>query len=116
MMNLMRNAMAQERAFEMFMREAGYERKTTFFYDFSVADYFGERAVKDTFKKAFDGYKQDVEYLTELVMVLNHKIGQHYERNNKLARLYDELWREADRYCVENLTGADLDYFYCTTD
>lgn len=93
------------------------EFKTTFWLDFTIADKFGTKAIKDTYNRAFGEWKSNVEYVTELVIVLNHKIWQHYENgNNSYAALYDELWRECDNWCVDNLKGDDLDYFYATTD
>ena len=50
----------------------GYEQKTTFWMDFSIADKFGIAAIKDTYKRAFNAWKDNHVYLTELVMVLNH--------------------------------------------
>ena len=94
----------------------GYEPKTTFWQDFSIADAFGSDAVKDTFKRSFAEWKTDYVYLTELVLVLNHKIWQHYEHNDELARLYNDLWQQAEQYAVENLEGEALTYFYQTTD
>lgn len=94
----------------------GYKPKTTFYEDFSIADHFGKTAVKDTFNRAFKHWKQDYEYLTELVMVLNWKIWEHYETNEALAKLYNELWEAADLYATENLKGEELSYFYHTTD
>lgn len=94
----------------------GYETKTTFWEDFSIADVFGIDAVKDTYNRAFKGWKDNYEYLTELVMVLNWKIWQHYEKNEPLARVYNDLWQQADLYAVENLKGEELEYFYRTTD
>ena len=93
-----------------------YETKTTFWEDFTIADHFGLAAIRDTFNRAFDEWKSNYIYLTELVMVLNHKIWQHYQTNEKVAKLYDTLWRKADAYACEHLTGAELDYFYETTD
>ena len=98
------------------MKLADYECKTTFWMDFSIADAFGELAVSDTYKRAFRDWKEDVVYLTELVMVLNHKIWQHYGHNNRLAGLYDTLWRQADEYAVTHLKDDDLRYFLDTTD
>lgn len=95
----------------------GYETKTTFWQDFTVADWLGLDAIRDTFNRIFNKKKRNTVYLTELVMVLNWKIWQHYENGNKLyAKLYNELWEIADSYAVENLTGDDLTYFYNTTD
>lgn len=94
-----------------------YEFKTTFWSDFSIADRFGEDAVRDTFERAFRAWKDNHVYLTELVMVLNWKLWQHYEAGNEsMAELYDELWGIADEYAVENLKNEELSYFYRTTD
>lgn len=95
----------------------GYKCKTTFWQDFTIADAFGVPAIEDTFNRAFDGWKSDVIYLTELVMVLNWKLWYHYENgNNEYAEVYDRLFRAADQYAVEHLNGDDLQYFYETTD
>lgn len=94
----------------------GYEEKTTFWMDFSIADAFGPDAVKDTYKRAFAEWKENYIYLTELVMVLNHKIWQWYGKNDALARLYNELWERTDSYACENLNDNELVYFYNTTD
>ena len=78
-----------------FAREnMGYEAQTTFWSDFSIADKFGESAVRDTFQRTMKEWKCNHIYLTELVMVLNHKIWfWHGNHNNTFAKLYDELWR-----------------------
>ncbi len=96
----------------------GYEMQTTFPMDFSIADAFGANAVKDTFKRAFNEWKSNYVYLTELVITLNLKIWQHYQKNGscELSRLYNELWEEADNYACENLKGKELDFFYKITD
>lgn len=95
----------------------GYEPKTTFYTDFSIADHFGADAIKDTFNRAFENWKDDVEFITELTMVLNWKIFEHYEKkHDEYAELYDALWRKCDGWCMENLKGADLRYFLRTTD
>lgn len=93
-----------------------YQPETTFWMDFSIADKFGLYAIKDTYKRAFNEWKDNHVYLTELVMVLNHKIWQWYEENDAIARLYDTLWREADLWAQENLKGEELEYFYRVTD
>lgn len=94
----------------------GYKPQTTFYEDFSIADMFGKDAINDTFKRAFREWKNDYIYLTELVMVLNWKIGEHYRYNEDYAKLYNSLWEEADMYATENLKGKELSYFLKTTD
>ena len=99
------------------MKVNGYETMTTFYEDFTIADRFGVAAIKDTYKRAFNEWKNDYQYLTELVMVLNWKIWEHYEKNNRqYAELYNGLWGEADVYACENLKGEELSYFYRVTD
>lgn len=94
----------------------GYEMQTTFWMDFSIADKFGTSAIKDTFKRAFKEWKSNYIYLTELVIVLNHKICQYYEKNDTYVKLYNDLWEEADSYACENLKGDELRHFYEVTN
>lgn len=94
----------------------GYKPITTFYRDFSIAEAFGEQAIKDTYVEAFEDWKHDYKYLTELVMVLNWKIWEHYEDNERLAKLYNELWEGLDNYACENLKDEELEYFFRTTD
>lgn len=98
------------------MNVNGYETKTTFWEDFSIADVFGVSAVRDTYNRAFKGWKDNHIYLTELVMVLNWKVWQHYENNETLARVYQELWEKADYYACNNLEGEEAEYFFRVTD
>lgn len=101
--------------------ETGYKPFTTFWQDFSIADTYGLQAIQDTFNRAFDEWKEDYKDLTELVLVLNHKICYHYVENgtdeeNDKAYLYNKLWNEANDYALENLQGEQADYFYRITD
>lgn len=97
-------------------RLTGYKPITTFYLDFSIADKFGAAAIQDTYNRAFAEWKNNYKYLTELSMVLNWKIWRWYNENEEYGRLYDKLWKEVDNYCVENLTGAELEYYFETTD
>lgn len=99
----------------------GYKPITTFYEDFSIADKFGIDAIKDTYNRAFNEWKSDYKYLTELVMVLNWKIAEHYkeggtDKDNEIAKLYNDLYLKADEYAVDNLKDEQLKYFYNTTD
>lgn len=101
---------------EMIERNTGYHCVTTFDMDFYIAEQFGIGAVRDTFDRAFSEWKHNVEYLTELVMVLNWSIWKWYERDEELAKVYDELWRKADEWACNNLEGKDAEYYFSTLD
>lgn len=105
----------------------GYKPMTTFWSDFEIAERFGLEAIKDTYRRASREWADVVEYFTELVMVLNWKLWEHYELatdgdmgpgaiHMAYAHLYNDLWSEADRFACEHYEGDDLDYFYRTTD
>lgn len=94
----------------------GYVPQTTFYMDFSIADQFGRDAIQDTYNRAFNEWKSNVKYLTELVMVLNWKIWRWYQKNDDYAELYNKLWQQSDQYCRDNLKGKDLEYYIQTTD
>lgn len=96
--------------------ETGYRPFTTFFEDFSIAETFGADAVRETYSRAFEEWKSDYKYLTELVLILNWKIWEHYQSNDTLATLYNELWEKADSWACDNLQGEELSYFYNVTD
>ena len=94
----------------------GYVMTTTFWDDFTIADRFGVDAIKDTFKRAIKEWKGNHIYLTELVIVLNHKIWQWHEKNDAYAELYNDLWEKADNYACTHLKGEELAHFYNITD
>lgn len=94
----------------------GYEMQSTFVEDFKIADIFGIDAVKNTFERAFEEWKDNYVYLTELVIALNWGIWRNYPINEPLARVYNELWEKADLYAQENLKGEELSFFYQVTD
>ena len=97
----------------------GYKPKTTFYEDFSIADLFFKQdhySVTYTFNRAFNECKKDAIYLTELVMVLNCKVVEHYTTNRDLSEVYNHLWEVADEYACKHLKGKDLEYFYKIID
>ena len=94
----------------------GYKPVTSFYMDFSIADLFGLDAIQDTYNRAFNEWKSNYIYITELAMVLNWKIWRWNDERYEYAVLYDRLWREVDEWCMENLKRDELDYYIETTD
>lgn len=83
-----------------------------FWQDFTIADRFGVSAIKDTYERAFEGWKDNVEYYASLVMTLNHKIWEWYEKDEAVAKLYNELWMRADDYGRDNFKGKEAEYYF----
>ena len=99
------------------MNRFGYETFTTFWEYFSIADKFGIKAIKDTYQRAFNEWKSDYKYLTELILVLNWKCWDFYdEGNNEYSLLYSNLYYEANDYARENLKGEEFKYYFQVTD
>lgn len=95
----------------------GRKPQTTFWQDFCIADAFGASAIKDTYNRAFKEWKTNVKYVTELVLVLNHKCCMHYQlHHTDISQLYADLYETANEWCKDNLKGEDLEYFYEVTD
>ena len=115
---ILRQAQIAQYNWEQMMSEMGHKTITTFYSDFTIADMTGgASAVHDTYNRATKEWKDDYKYLTELVIVLNHKIWEHFEKGNEqLAKVYQDLWDEADAWCMHNLKGDELDYFMSVTD
>ena len=90
--------------------ETGYKPFTTFW-----------QAIQETFNRAFDAWKGNYKYLTELVLVLNHKIFYYYvqkgtDEQNEIALLYNKLYQRANIYALDNLQGEEANYFYRVTN
>ena len=96
--------------------ENGYTLKTTFWNDFSIAEKFGTRAIRETYERAFKEWKSNIEYFTELSLVLNWKAWHFQKTNPTFAELYCELWEDCDLWAGNNLKGADARYYYEVTD
>lgn len=96
--------------------ENGYKTKTTFWEDFTVADAFGADAIRDTFNRSFRDWKNNLEYITELAMVMSWKSCSYYNKNDEYMNLYSDLYHKVDGWCMDNLKGNDLSYYLDTTD
>ena len=116
--NVLRYANANEVMFKRVMGEMGYEPKTTFFADMSMAEWYGAKGIKDTYNRVIAEWLDNIEYITEFYMVLNHKIWQLYEKYEDLARVYNDLWEKCENAISEHYKDNEdaLSYFYRVTD
>jgi len=65
------------------MKLLDYERQTTFWEGFSIAERFGAEAIRDTYKRARAEWINDKVYGTELSMVLDHKCWHWCEKTQR---------------------------------
>ena len=98
---------------------ASERESTTFCRDFMMAEVYGVAAIRNTFNRAFAGWKSHYKYLTELAMTLYHRLffwhavaGEDDER----TKLYNELWQRADEWGYNNLKGNELNFFLAVLD
>lgn len=84
------------------------ELKTTFRQDFKIADIFGVSAIKDTYNRTKKEWQDNIEYMAELTAILNWAIWDWYEKNEEIARVYNDLWQDCEDFCYEHFIGEDL--------
>lgn len=92
---------------------------TTFTQDFMIAEAYGISAIRDTYNRAFAGWKNCYKYLTELCMTLNHRIHHWYSEageNDERTALYNELWNKLMDWCRTNLKDDELQFFEAVLD
>ena len=95
----------------------GARPDSTFCADFCVACVFGEKAVEDTYRRCFDGWKSDAKMWTELAGALNHLLWFWHEHGiEDYTALFDRLWHNAYDYGCENFKGEDLRHFTTVLD
>lgn len=108
------------KAFEANLGNVGnYRRRTTFYADLSIAEYYGEANVKDTYNQVMKEWLDNIEYITEFVLCLNWKCWEHHGRDNReLAVLYHDLYYKAVGEVMEHYKNdqKSLLYYYEITD
>ena len=87
-----------ERFFEKLTR-VDYKRRTTFSSDLSIAEWClpsEPTALADTFCKILHEWKDNVEFMGELIIALNIKSWEHHSRcNSHWSQMYAVLYNEA---------------------
>lgn len=126
MWQILNRAAAEQQWFKDRMAELGHETHTMLWNDLTIADYYGTKAITDTYNKVLKAaksynaeknrYVYDEKVVAELYIVLNWKIHTFYSINNTLARHYDNLWDKCREFAASKLKGEQLTYFYRTTD
>lgn len=114
---------------------SGYQRKYTFYADFGIAEFCevfkaDKGAVKDTYKRVVESWGKSIEAMTEVVMVLNHKLWSFYgkvdssylgcseEWRQHFMEVYQELYENCVDFIEKNFANDSdaLSYYYEVTD
>lgn len=112
-----------------------YEPKFTFYSDFAIAEFCeywmnDKNAVRDTFNRIKESWGKDIKAITEVCLVLNHKIWAFYygidskylncsdEFKEKMEKLYSELYSECADFIYDNFKDDEkaMSYYYEITD
>ena len=93
-----------------------YKFETTFWEEFSIAENYGVNAVKEHYDLVFPQWRDNIRFLTELVLVLNLKLFIWFGVDDDLGKLYEALYMDADTYALSTFEGNDLDYYLHTLD
>ena len=88
---------------------------------FDAVEFEGVDAIKKFAEASFNKSKDMIEWLTMLVMVINHKSWDHYQKGNEgLQELYTDLYYEYYEKAINLLEkenrDEDLTYFIRTLD
>lgn len=119
-MNVFQYAAMCERKFELVLEDIGtYRRKTTFYSDLSIAELYGAKSVIDTFRNVMKHWLNDITYITEFVLCLNHKSWEwHSNGDEAMTAMYIDLYEKAADKVLEHYKDNKeaLDYYYEITD
>lgn len=115
-----------ERNFELNLRK-DYKRKTTYTSDFSIAEWCvgveGMESIADTLRNALVYWHDSIEFLAEIIIVLNLKSWEHGARGNyNYSQMYGELYLEAKCLYFDWFDNSHpkhkkaMDYYYKYVD
>lgn len=101
----------------------------TFMSDFTIAKRLsGVDGIKETYKRSFESFKDDIRYLTAMVLALNHCGHYYYDLGEKdVAKVFFDLQFELDGYILHskgygkdwkptNFTQEEVSYYLAATD
>ena len=110
---------------DLYYNASGNRLQYTFCSDFAIADWMGEDAVKDTFKRVIKSWGDDYKGFTEIAIAVNllswandQLVKQGIADREKFVDLYSELYYDAkdkfyDKYHADN---EATEYFFKMTD
>lgn len=108
----------EEAIFEANLRESGKTRISTFYSDLSIAEWFGQEAVQETYDDVCKHWLKDVEMFTEFIIALNYKCWEWYDKEIDASQFYADLYHKADELFADHYKDDKeaLEYYYRETD
>ena len=110
---------------DFYYNVSGNKLQYTFCGDFAIADWRGEDAVKETFKRVIKSWGDDYKAFTEIAIAINllswandQLIKQGIADREKWVDFYSELYYDAKDEFYTKYDGNDeaTDYFFEMTD
>lgn len=133
-MNILQYQAAELNAWQrMVLFETGYESFTTFYGDLSVAEAYGVKSIQETYNRVMKEWKDDVKYLTEFVMCLNHKCWEFYDKEKyreshyhlelsddamtEISQLYSDLFYKGKDFLYDRFKDKESqEYIFSVLD
>lgn len=99
--------------FEKYLKKIGAREEPKLCNKFTKAELsFGQEGVYQEFDYSICLYGDNINYFTQLVLVLNLKMKEHFRKcNPKLEKTYKELYIKAFRIMCDRFNDEDL--YYC---
>lgn len=116
--NLFSYSAHEEAIFEANLKESGKTRISTFYSDLSIAEWFGQDAVQETYDGVCKQWLKDVEMFTEFIIALNYKCWEWYDKEIDASKFYADLYYKADELFADHYKydKKALEYYYRETD
>ena len=94
---------------EMNEEKTGFKFETNVWELFTEAEKNDDVDIEELYRKLFREWHDDVKLIAELSMCMNRKLWEHYEHkgdsyHERLAELYDSLWRKVHDYALDVFT------------
>ena len=110
---------------DFYYNASGNKLNYTFCADFAIADWIGEDAVRETFKRVIESWGDDYKAFTEIALDINllswanyQLIQQGITDREKWVEFYSELYYDARDEFYTRYDGNDeaTDYFFEMAD
>lgn len=122
------SAMSERFMKEVFAEPMGIKMETTFYSDLAIAEWFGIKSIKETYKNIVQSWGSDIKYISEFALCLGWKswefnsdynpLNMNKEYRNKIMSLYSDLFYKLQNWVDKHYKDDEksLSYFYNKID